>query len=438
MGTQSHCPLSVPSSAEPLLSNGSPSVRPLSLPSDRSSGAAPHTSNVVQGHPKKRNNVHGQGQAPLWRLPRVLTLCGTDESYIHSTTISVLPDNVLLEIFDFYRKNHNSFRIVWEWQPLVHVCQKWRQIVFASPHRLNLQILYTHEIPVKNNLGVWPAFPIVIDYRRSKPGVTPQDVDNIITALEHPDRVCFIRLNMRKWELDRVVPSMHWQEPFPVLTHLEISLGPRVESALVLPAEFLGGFAPRLQEINLSGIPYPALPMLLLSATDLVKLDLFNIPPAGYISPEAMVASLATLPRLEFFVIGFQLATSRPDQILPPPVTRTVLPALVSFRFRGASEYLEDLVSRIDGPQLNQISTVYLNQVVDFQVAQFSSKREHFTRTTSELFSRSHNVTSVLESWSPSGHPRLSKRIAHAGRADDMHDQLISSHPPGAADPMKG
>ncbi|KAH9037543.1 hypothetical protein EDB84DRAFT_1560637 [Lactarius hengduanensis] len=303
MDTQSHRPLSVPSSAEAFLSIGSTSVRPLSLPSDRSSGAAPHTSNIVQGHRKKRNNVHGQ-----------------DESYIHSTTIGVLPDNVLLEIFDFYRKNHNSFRIVWEWQPLVH-----------------------------NNLGVWPAFPIVIDYRRSKRGITPRDEDNVIAALEHPDR-----------------------EPFPVLTHLEISLGSRAESALALPAEFLGGFAPRLQEIILSGIPYPALPMLLLSATDLVKLDLFNIPPAGYISPEAMVASLATLPRLEILVIGFQLATSRPDQILPPPVTRIVLPALISFRFRGASEYLEDFVGRIDGPQLNQISTVYLNQVVDFQVAQFT------------------------------------------------------------------
>jgi hypothetical protein len=111
-----------------------------------------------------------------------------------------------------------------------------------------------------------------------------------------------------------------------------------------------------------------------LSTTDLVKLDLFDIPPNGYISPEAVAASLVALPRLETFVIGFRLATSRPDRIHTPPVlTRGVLPALTHFRFKGASEYLEDLVTRIDGPRLNQIVITYLNQVVDFQVVQFSN-----------------------------------------------------------------
>jgi len=88
-----------------------------------------------------------------------------------------------------------------------------------------------------------------------------------------------------------------------MLTYLDISS--RDEEAPVLPAEFLGGSAPRLQEIILSGIPYSALPTLLFSTSDLVKLDLFDIPPTGYISPEAMVTSLAGLPRLENLVIGF-------------------------------------------------------------------------------------------------------------------------------------
>ncbi|KAI9439691.1 hypothetical protein H4582DRAFT_1942279 [Lactarius indigo] len=56
----------------------------------------------------------------------------------------------------------------------------------------------------------------------------------------------------------------------------------------------------------------------------------------------------------------------------PPPTTRIVLPALVSFQFRGASEYLEDLVSRIDSPQVNGIFVNYFNQFVDFQVARLS------------------------------------------------------------------
>ncbi|KAH8981987.1 hypothetical protein EDB86DRAFT_386218 [Lactarius hatsudake] len=63
--------------------------------------------------------------------------------------------------------------------------------------------------------------------------------------------------------------------------------------------------------------------------------------------------------------------TSRPDRIHPPPVTRTILPALTSFESKGASKYLEDLVSRIDSPQLNKISIDYL-RLVDYRVTQLS------------------------------------------------------------------
>ncbi|KAH9171722.1 hypothetical protein EDB89DRAFT_2175986 [Lactarius sanguifluus] len=144
----------------------------------------------------------------------------------------------------------------------------------------------------------------------------------------------------------------------------------------VLPANFLGGSAPCLQEITLSGIPYPALPVLLLSTSDLVKLNLRNIPPTGYISPEAMVASLATLPRLDYFSIVILSATPCPDRTHLPPVTWTVLPALTSFHFQGTSEYLEDLISHIDSPQLNQITIDYL-RLDDYQIMQLSKFIDH-------------------------------------------------------------
>jgi hypothetical protein len=201
-------------------------------------------------------------------------------------------------------------------------------------------------------LGIWPAFPIVIDYPPTKPTIRPNDEHNIIAALEHPNRVSSLKLHtfdLLDMKVTNILAAM--QEPFPVLTHLDIGLDR--DDVPVLSAEFLGGSAPRLQEITLSFFPYPALPTLLLSTTDLVKLDLFHIPPTGYLSPEVVVASLVALPRLETFVIGFRLATSRPDRIHTPPVTRAVLPAMTYFRFKGASEYLEDLVTRIDCPRLN-------------------------------------------------------------------------------------
>ncbi|KAH9163231.1 hypothetical protein EDB89DRAFT_1912777 [Lactarius sanguifluus] len=169
-------------------------------------------------------------------------------------------------------------------------------------------------------------------------------------------------------QLDKV--AMVMRKPFPLLTHLDVSMDDG--NASVLPTKFLGGSAPCLQTIHFRNIPFPALPSLLLSASDLVKLELRSIPPTGYVSPEAMVASMAALPRLETFIVEFQSATSRPNQIHSPPLTRTVLPSLTYFEFQGASEYLEDLVARIDGPQLDQIVTVDLNQLVDIQVAQLS------------------------------------------------------------------
>jgi hypothetical protein len=277
----------------------------------------------------------------------------------------MLPDNVLLEIFNFYR-NHRS-NSQW-WNLLVHVCQSWRQVIFESPHRLDLKIRCTYGTPVKKDLGIWPAFPIAIDYYREK--MRSPVEHNVLAALEHPNRVCFFKLQRRYGfgsELANIVTAM--QKPFPLLTYLEIF----TRDVPVLPSEFLGGSAPRLREIILAGISYPAMPTLLLSATDLVKLDLFDIPPTGYISPEDLVASFATLQSLETLVMGFRSANSRPDRIHPPLITRTVLPGLTYFRFKGASEYLEDLVARIDCPQLNQTVIAYLNQVVDFQVVQFSN-----------------------------------------------------------------
>ena len=153
------------------------------------------------------------------------------------------------------------------------------------------------------------------------------------------------------------------QEPFPTLTHL--SLMWEDERPPALPSGFLGGSAPSLQELDLEGISFPALPTLLSSTRDLESLYLGDICNNGFIAPKAMAACLAALPRLKFLFIEFQLGS--PDRILPPPVTRTLLPALTSFEFRGYSEYLEELVSRIDSPQLRRVSMRY--SYPDFQVA---------------------------------------------------------------------
>src|SRR6266702_4270000 len=174
------------------------------------------------------------------------------------------------------------------------------------------------------------------------------------------------------------------QGSFPVLTCLSISS--KDGNVPVIPGGLLGRSAPCLQEIELNRVPFPALPTLLLSASDLVELKLHEIPPTGYISPEAMVAGLAALPRLEILHIGFKWAYSRPDRMLLPPVTRTVLPTLNYLFLSGVCGYLEDFTARIDAPQLDAIVIFYSDQVVDFgvpQLSEFINRSDNLKRTLS-------------------------------------------------------
>ena len=193
--------------------------------------------------------------------------------------------------------------------------------------------------------------------------------DNFVAALEHHDRVCDINLYAQRSQVEKIVAVM--QVSFPVLTSLRIWSS---EILQVLPGDFLGGSAPSLQKLSLCAIPFPTLPTLLLSASDLVELDLWHIPPTGYISPEAIVVGLAALPRLQSFTISFssQSVTSRPHRIPHPLATRTILPALKRFEYRGTSEYLEALVAHIEGTQLERIIIRYLNQLAEFRAVQLS------------------------------------------------------------------
>jgi hypothetical protein len=142
------------------------------------------------------------------------------------------------------------------------------------------------------------------------------------------------------------------EEPLPALKFLALSV---IDTMKILPEAFLGGSAPRLRSIALSGIPFPALPNLVLSASNLQNLSLQYIPITGYISPHAMVTFLPALPNLESLTIGSRFRQDRPFHITAPPLTRAVLPALTNFVFDGASEYLEDFVARIDPPLLNSL-----------------------------------------------------------------------------------
>ena len=285
----------------------------------------------------------------------------------------MLADDVLLVIFEFCA-DEDSFtkKAIEAWQSLVHVCRRWRILVFGSPRRLQLQLVCTPGTPTRDTLDIWPCLPLSIQCDNAYPtdnDYPTESVENIITGFECSDRVCLVDLrNFPSSHLERVLAAMQVQ--FPKLTYLVLSSS--VESAPVIPDSFLGGSATSLETIGLDGIPFPGVPRLLLSATHLESLRLENIPHSGYMSPEAMVTTLSTLTSLEYLTLGFQSPRSFPDQEtrLLPPLARAVLPILASFSFKGVSEYLDDLVARIDAPQVHSLSITFFNQIV-FDTPQF-------------------------------------------------------------------
>jgi hypothetical protein len=204
----------------------------------------------------------------------------------------------------------------------------------------------------------------------------PEDYD-FDAAIVHPNRVFEIDLSLTSSQLQRLASAM--QESFPALVHLSLA-GSYKHPAPALPDGFIGGYAPCLQSLELRSVPFPALPKLFLSATGLVRLTLWNIPHSGYISPEAVVTGLAVLAQLKSLTLAFRSPLSRPDlesQCTPPP-TYAVLPALTHFEFQGVSEYLEDLVARIDAPLLDFICITFFHRFDVLQLAQFMRRTTRF------------------------------------------------------------
>ena len=298
-------------------------------------------------------------------------------------TINMLPEDVLLEIFDRCRGDSEYF-IPKIWKPLVHVCRRWRQVAFASPQRLRLLLVCDLKTPVQKLSDIWPPLPVAVRYSFGEEG----DENNVIATLKHRHRVCWIVFKgLTSNVLERLTAVI--QEPFPVLTGLRLESSG--EMGPIIPDAFLGGSSSQLQNVFLEGVAFPALPRFVASATHLISLRLQHIPDTGYISPEAMTTCLTALPQLEEFVIGFQSPQFRPPPILPPPLARAILPALTYLEFRGVSEYLEDFIARINTPRLYSLD-VWLFMDLIFVIPQLNNfihdanRLELCKRATIELY----------------------------------------------------
>ena len=196
-------------------------------------------------------------------------------------TIDTLADDVLLYVFDFYLAEAPE---VEAWHALVHVCQRWRMLVFRSPRSLNLRIACTNKTQVEDMLDVWPALPIVL----SGSCKSQTCLENVKAILEHRDRVSQIVLILTLELNDINILELLdvFEEPFPELTVLElhsINAKAKTPDSIFYRDRYLSGTT-HLRSLSLTSIPIPGIPNFLLSSTDLVDLRLMGIPLSVFIS----------------------------------------------------------------------------------------------------------------------------------------------------------
>ena len=241
----------------------------------------------------------------------------------------------------------------------MHICCKWRRLVFSYQRLLQLRLFCTHGTPVKTTLDCWPrALPIVVAY--GSPGLDPlhlTDEYEIMAALKRPDRVHSISLTITSSLLEKLYAI---KRPFSKLEHLILRSGDDVQ--LTLPSAFQWG--QHLRRLHSTRVIIPALVQL--HDSSIMDLQLHGVPNPWNFSPNALPDALFKVAQLRSLSLHF-LSTGDHFSVSLPSPNRVVLPALTRLKYRGITRDLEDLVDRIDAPRLKDIEVTFSNEsITDF------------------------------------------------------------------------
>src|SRR5216684_9422339 len=170
----------------------------------------------------------------------------------HTTSIHVLDDDSLLNVFNLYRPlfsgegayDFNHFRKrkgswgSWDrdqgrwWYELAHVCQRWRNLILGSASYLRLSLVCTNGTPVANMLAHSPSLPLTVHYDGNDI-ITAKDEDGMVLALEQRDRVRNLSLCFPFRDLQKLVMTI--DDEFPNLEYLILGPWDAESTALILP-----------------------------------------------------------------------------------------------------------------------------------------------------------------------------------------------------------
>ena len=196
-----------------------------------------------------------------------------------------------------------------------------------------------------------PPLPLTVDYT-SIDGITAEDEEGILLALEQHHRVRHLRLQLPVQNLRKLVMAI--DEEFPILEYLIVYPWPTDSTVLMLPETLQ---ALHLRHLMLGGLACPIRPRLHPTAPGLVTLCLTIDHPSAYFQPNILLQWISFMPQLENLHIDFKFPVPNRDverQLTHTPIM--TLPNLRLFAFRGVnSAYLEAIVCRITIPRLERL-----------------------------------------------------------------------------------
>ncbi|KAI0263926.1 hypothetical protein BC834DRAFT_282139 [Gloeopeniophorella convolvens] len=272
-------------------------------------------------------------------------------------TINTIPDDALLEVFDWFRllEERLGGRYRWTWYTLAHVCYQWRRLVFASPERLGLRYHITHRSPITRRSPIADILrhphqlPLVLDYQ-SGVGDDPwclEAIEDLALALEQLDRVQEISLRVgSSGQLYDMFEMM--ARPARRLEHLSIQA---VCRKTWFPVTLFGDHTPALRTLSFENIlvPLPSSPWL----ADLSII--LNIGDMNALVLDKLFESVRAMSQLEYICLVFFPEDTRmvnEDRVVPFSGTPASLASLSEIHFHGSSLLFEALASRIDAPNL--------------------------------------------------------------------------------------
>ncbi|KAI0247715.1 hypothetical protein BJV78DRAFT_1285303 [Lactifluus subvellereus] len=193
-------------------------------------------------------------------------------------------------------------------------------------------------------------------------GMSGEDEQGVLHALQHYDRVHYIALGVPGPTLRKLVVAMDGH--FPTPEYMVIFSRTSDNTGVKLPEAFE---APNLRRLVLSCSTFPPRSLLLPTAVGLVILRDDNF-----------VAQLSLMPKLEKLGIRFHALISdfniERQQLSHPPMTRTTLLCFRKFGFRGVPAHLEGFSTQTSAPVLKSIGVSFFNQLT-FSRSEFSVQR---------------------------------------------------------------